>query len=111
MNKEKFLQLHKQYSLDTAFLSFTKTDHPAYVELSVLKNEWGIIWALERLKDSIGHDRGDDYDSSNDPWLSIALLGEYTDGVCWKEFPEKYAGMLNELRAHLLQWSKNENYI
>lgn len=111
MNKDKYLQLHKRYSIDTAFLSFTKTDHPAYVELATVKNGWGITWALGRLKDSIGHDIGDVFDHDNDPWLSIALLGEYTDGTCWKGFSDEHAGVLNELRTHLIGWGRNENYI
>jgi hypothetical protein len=125
MNKDKFLQLHKQHSLETCYMSFTDTNHPAYIELATLKNEYGIVWALERLKDSIGHDTDwrpnvigeytnnicSSYDPNNNPWLSIALLGKYTDGVCWKGFSDEHAGMLNEIRAHLINWGKNQNFI
>jgi hypothetical protein len=111
MNKDKFLQLHKQYCLDTALLSFTKTDHPAYIELLTLKNQYGIVWALERLKASIGHDVGDTFDHDNSPWLSIHLLDEYSDMACLKGFPKEHAGKLNEVRDHIIQWGKNENYI
>jgi hypothetical protein len=106
MNKDRFLQLHRWYCLDTSFLSYTMIDHPAYIELLTLNNEYGIIWALERLKDTISHDLGDDFDATNSPWLSTQLISEYTNGTCWDGFPNEYAGMLNEIRSHLLQWGK-----
>jgi hypothetical protein len=111
MNKERFLQLHKQHCLETCYMSFTDTSHPAYIELATLKNEYGIVWTLERLKDSIEHDIGDVFDHDNDPWLSTVLLGVYTSGICWDGFPSEHAGMLDEIRNHLLQWGRNQNYI
>ena len=111
MNKERFLELYKQFSLETAYCLFIKTDHPAYIELLTIKNEYSIIWALERLQDSIGHDHGDNFDPNNNPWLSTQLISEYTNGACWDGFSDEYAGMLEEIRNHLFQWGRNQNYI
>jgi hypothetical protein len=86
MDKARFLELHKQYCQDTVFLSFTKRDHPAYIELAAAGPE-AIPWALERLQDTVGHDRGDDFDSSNSPWLSTELLHVYSNGECLAKMP------------------------
>lgn len=108
MNKSEFLELVKQYSNETLFLSFTKRDHPAYIKLLTAGEEI-TPWLLERLKDSIGHDHGDEMDLDNDPWLSIHLLGEITAGVCWDGFPSEHAGKLNEVRNFLLKYGENKN--
>lgn len=111
MNKKRFLELHQQYCLDTGHLSFIMTDHPAYIDLLTFNNQDGIVWSLERLKDTVGHDMGNDVDSSNCPWLSTRLISQYTNNTCWDGFPNEYAGMLNEIRSHLLQWGRSNNYL
>ena len=103
MNKEEFLELVKQYAHDTCFLSYHDQTHPAYLKLL---DEGPVIvpWVLERLEYSIGRDSGDTFDHDNDPWLLLVLLGQLTD--CQKTFPREYAGQLDKLREHALQWGK-----
>ena len=110
MIKERFLQLHQQYCRDTVCLSFMSFVHPAYVELSKAGPE-ALPWALERLKDTIGHDLGESFDGTNSPWLSADLIGQYSVGVCWDGFPEKYSGMLDKVRDFLLQWGEARGHI
>lgn len=103
--KEEFMELVKQYSNETIYLSFIERKHPAYVSLLAAGQEI-VPWLLERLEDSIGHDRGNDMDHDNCPWLAISLLGEITAGVCWDGCPSEHAGRLNEVRSHLLKWGE-----
>jgi hypothetical protein len=50
MEKQEFIDLVKQYSNDTACLSFTKRDHPAFI--SLMKADKEIIpIALGRLQE------------------------------------------------------------
>lgn len=108
MTKQEFLDLVKQYSNDTIFLSFTERKHPAYVELLAQGQEI-VPWLLERLGDSIGRDRGDYMDHDNDPWLAISLLSEITHQACFDNFPEEHAGKLVEVRNHILNWGLKQN--
>ena len=105
LSKEEFLTLVARYSHETVFLSYHDYNHPAYLKLKEAGTDI-VPWLLERLRDSIGHDAGDAMDYDNDPWLCICLLGELTD--CMKNFPEKYAGRLNRLRAHILLWDDKQ---
>ena len=110
MTKEEFLELVAQWSMETCFLSWHDTKHPAY--LTLLEAGPSIIpWLLERLQDSIGHDHGDDYDHTNSPWLSTCLLGDLTKGTAFMDFPEEYAGNLIEIRKHLLKWGRCQGHI
>jgi hypothetical protein len=108
MNKEEVVALIKQYSNDTLTLSFTKHDHPAYIKLKAA-GDTILSSLLGALKDSIGHDSGDDMDWDNDPWVVISLIGELSNGDCLDTFPEDNAGMLDELRKHILKWGENKN--
>jgi hypothetical protein len=109
MNKEEVAELIKQYSHDTMFLSSSAVeDHPAYVQLKTAGHEI-IPFLLERLADSIGHDRGDTFDMDNSPRASMALLCDITNGECLVGFQHEYAGMLDKLRAHILQWGKSKS--
>jgi hypothetical protein len=108
MTKEEFYELIKQWSHETCFSSSHDTDHPAYIK-ALQAGEEVIPWALQRLKDSIGHDRGDAMDHDNSPWFTVCLLGDITD--CLDDLPLKYAGMLGEIREHILQWGHDKNYI
>lgn len=108
MTKEEFYELIKQWSNETSFSSRHEREHPAYVK-ALQAGEEVIPWALQRLKDSIGHDRGDDMDHDNSPWFTVCLLGDLTG--CLKTMPRKYAGMLGKIREHILQWGHDKNYI
>lgn len=110
MTREEFLALIKQYSNETSVFSFTKTNHPAYCTLRA-EGTAIVPWLLERLKHSIGRDRGEKMDIDNCPWLSLDLLRDITYGECLKGFPEKHAGMLNPLRKYVLKWGKDNNYL
>ena len=110
MNKERFLELHKQYCEETAMMSMAMTSHPAYIEL-VSAGKIAIPWALERLKDTIGRDEGDSLDISNSPHLSSELISKYTDSKCFYGFPKKYAGMVDVVRDFLLKWGESEGLI
>lgn len=110
MTREEFITFVTQYCNDTSFLSFTKRDHPAYIELMKAPPE-AITWALEKLKDTIGHDRGVSYDPSNSPWLLMDVLNALTKGQCVKYFPHKYAGQLDRLRTHHLAWGVSQGLI
>lgn len=110
MNKEEFLVLVKQYSNETTFLSYLDTNHPAYIKL--LTGDYKIVpWLLERLQDSIGHDYGDTMDRDNDLWLSTGLLAAITDGECAIGFQQEYAGQLDKVREHILQWGRQHKFI
>lgn len=99
MNRERFIELVKQYSNETLFLSFMKGDHPAYVELMTAGKE-ALPWALEMLQDSIGQ-----HSTDQDPWLLINLIVEMTDGKCLDGHDlTKLAGNLKELRNACLEW-------
>jgi|SRR5580704_15046842 hypothetical protein len=110
MIKEEFLQLCKEYCNDTIVLSFITRDHPVYQKL-VEAGPDIIPWVLERLKDSIGHDHGDQMDYDNNPWLSTHLLGDLTDGKCFGGMPREYAGRLREVRSYLLSWGQSRGLI
>jgi hypothetical protein len=110
MDKQEFMDLVKQYSNDCVVLSFIKHDHPAYVKLLAAGQDI-VPWLLERLRDSIGHDRGDYMDYDNCPWLTIALLGEITDGKCFDGFPDDDAGKLVKIRDFILAWGLKNKLI
>ena len=109
MTKDQFLNLHKQYCVDTAGLSYIRRDCPAYIKLLTAGAKC-IPWALERLQDSIGHDYGN-IDDLNSPWLSTDLLYKYTDGACLMNMPEQYAGKLDKVRGTILAWGKTGGLI
>lgn len=108
MTKEEFYELIKQWSHETCFSSSHDTDHPAYIK-ALQAGEEVIPWALERLKDSIGHDSGDDMDHDNSPWFTTCLLSDLTG--CLANLPRKHAGRLVAIREHILQWGHDKNYI
>jgi hypothetical protein len=108
MNREEVIELVKQYSNETLFMSFTKHDHSAYVKLKAAGSEI-IPFLLERLKDTQGRTYGEAFDPDNNPWLLIGLLGEATDGECLATFPEQFAGILKNVTEHILQWGENKN--
>src|ERR1700722_20083994 len=97
MNKEEFIELIKQYSLDTMFLSFLKRDHPAYINLVNAGSE-AIPFALERLEASIGHDHDSQMIMTNNIWLLLDLLWHYTDHKCCEGYPIKDAGKMDKRR-------------
>lgn len=103
MTKDKLLQLYKQYAHDNMFRSYYNPYDPSYHEL--LRGGPAILpMVVERLKDSIGHDSGENFDHDNDPWLSITLMDELTLGECTKDMPKEYVGNLNEIRDYCLSW-------
>jgi len=110
MNKEEVIQLVKQHSEDTVFLSFTKVNHPAYLALEAAGPEI-IPFLLERLQDSIGHDTGKAMDVSNNPWLSIHLINVLSNGTCLAKMPSEYAGRLDQVRNFILEWGRDQNLI
>ena len=110
MNRERFVDLVKQYSNDTLFRSGLNTDHRAYIELMEAGEET-IPWALERLQDSVGHDRDESMDLDNDPWLLLNLIVEMTYGKCLVGHDlTKLAGNLEELRKACLEWASSEMF-
>jgi hypothetical protein len=115
MTKEEFYQLVKQWSHDTCYLSYHDTSHICYVQALQAGAEV-IPWALERLKDSIGHDCGDTYDHDNSPWFTAILIGELTDhewatNIPEADFHEEYAGRLDKIRESILQWGQDKGLI
>lgn len=110
MTKEEFAVLVKEYSNDTGSSSFHQEDHPAYVKM-LAEGKKVLPMALERLKDSIGHDEGDTFDHDNDPHMLIHLIAQLTNKECWEKFPKQHAGKLNMLRKFLLKWGKSEGYM
>ncbi len=110
MNKEEVVELIKQYSNETTFLSFTKHDHPAFIKLKAAGPEI-IPVLLNRLEERIHNSLWDEgnFDHDCDPWLLIAMIGELSDGDCLATFPEDDAGKLDELTRHILQWGQNKN--
>jgi hypothetical protein len=103
MNKEEVVELIKQYSNETTFLSFTKHDHPAFIKLKAAGSEI-IPHLLDRLADAWKFKTPGQIDRDNDPWLLICLLGELTDGACTEDFPENNAGKIDELMKHIIAW-------
>src|ERR1035441_10390432 len=94
---------------DCCILSFTKRDHPALVKM-LAEGPKVIPWALERLKDSIGHDQGAAFDHTNDPHVLMYVISTL-ESSCYEGFPEEYAGMLRELRSHILRWGATQGLI
>lgn len=115
MTKEEFYELIKQWSNETSFSSRHEREHPAYVK-ALQAGEEVIPWALQRLKDSIGHDSGAAVDHDNSPWFTVCLIGEITKNE-WAakidddDFNEKYAGRLDKLRRCILQWGETKGLI
>lgn len=107
MIKEEFCNLIKEWSHDTCCLSYHDTSHPAYVK-ALQAGEEVIPWALERLKDSIGHDVGGAMDHDNSPWFTICLLSDLTNRECVAKFPRKHAGMLDKIRKHIIKWGESK---
>lgn len=91
--------LIKQYSNDTAMLSFHKKDHPAYIKLLAAGEEI-VPMLLDQLKLTIGRDSGSRMDRDNSPWLLIMLLDKLTD--CMRDFPKEDAGNLDKIRNHII---------
>lgn len=110
MNKERFLELYKTWSSETAVYSTHQVHHPAYLELKSAGNEI-VPWMLSRLQDTVGRDVGDKIDHDNSPWLSICLLHDIVGDECFKEFSYKHAGNLVKIRKHLLKWGKEKKFI
>lgn len=110
MTKEEFYELIKQWSRDTCFLSYHDIEHQAYLK-ALQAGEEVIPWALERLKDSIGHDSGDDMDPDNSPWFTTCLLCDLSKGECLATMPRKYAGMLVKVREHILKWGESKGLV
>jgi len=110
MTKEEFYELIKQWSHDTCFLSYHDTQHEAYLK-ALQAGEEIIPWALERLKDSIGHDSGNTMDRDNSPWFTVCLLGDLSKGECLATMPREYAGRLVKIREHILQWGESKGFI
>jgi hypothetical protein len=115
MTKEEFYELIKQWSYDTCFKSYQDMEHPAYIK-AVQAGEEVIPWALERLKDSIGHDHGNTYDHANSPWFTTCLIGELTKdewaaNIPEADFHEEYAGRLDKIRECILQWGETKGLI
>lgn len=108
MTKDEVIELVRQYSNDTIFLSFIDHSHPAYVKLLAAGDKIA-PFLLERLKDSIGQDRGINMDRDNCPWLTIDLLSELTN--CLDTFPEQDAGNLIKLRDFILKWGEDQKLI
>ena len=102
MTRDECYALIKQYSNDTLTSSFIQTDHSAFRAL-LAGGEEIIPFVLERLKNSVGRDSGDTMDYDNDPWLTISVLTEITNGACVKDFPEEYYGMLDHLREYVIK--------
>ena len=101
MTKEECYALIKKHSNETIFLSYHPTDIASYKELLAGGNEI-IPFVLERLKDSIGHDRGNAMNWDNCSWLAISLLTEFTNGACLDGFPHEYSGQLVRLREYVI---------
>lgn len=110
MNKEEVVELVKQYSSETGHFSFSQTKHPAYVKLKAAGADI-IPFLLERLRDSVGHDYGKRMDHDNSPWLSLDIIQELTNGECFQGFPEKHAGMLDQVRKFVLKWGKTRGLL
>ena len=105
MNKEEVHALIKQWSHETCFLSYHDRKHPAYQEL-VAAGPDIVPFLLERLQDSIGHDKGEKFDHDNSPWISVCVIGEITNHASTKTFPREHAGQLEKLREHILKWGE-----
>jgi len=103
MNKKEVIELVKQYSNDTSFLSFIKHDHPSYIKLKAAGPEI-IPHLLNRLEERIHNSLWDEGNFDNDPWLLISLLSELSDGACLETFPEDDAGKLDQLMQHIIAW-------
>lgn len=110
MNKEEVHVLIKQWSHETCMLSFHDRKHPAYKAL-VAAGEEILPFLFERLRDSIGHDEGLTFDDDNSPWISACVIGDITKHACTKDFPREYAGQLEKLREHILDWGKANAHI
>lgn len=91
-------------------LSFLKQDHPAYIKLIHATSE-AIPWALERLKATIGHDRGEAMDHENNPWLLLRVIDLLAKGSAIADFPYEDAGKLDKLRAYCLKWGESQGFI
>jgi|SRR5208282_2158824 len=103
MNKAEVVELIRQYSNETTFISFVKHDHPAFVKLKAAGPEI-IPHLLDRLADSWKFKKPGEIDQDNNPWLLISLLGELSDGACTEDFPEDDAGKLEKLMKHIIAW-------
>lgn len=110
MDQVEFNALVKEYSVDCCVSSFLKQDHPALIKI-LAEGPIVIPWALQRLKDSVGRDSGDAYDNTNDPWLNCYIISILSNCECTKAFPQKYAGRLDKLHAHILRWGAAQRVI
>lgn len=107
MTKEEFIELTKEYSRETIFYSFIKQDHPAFIKLMAGESEI-IPWALERLMETIGHDRGDAFKQDNDPWLLFSVLWNVVCPI--PKLPKEHAGRLSKIREYWLEWGVDNGY-
>ena len=103
MNKDKFLELYKQYSRETVLLSFLHQKHPAYVEL-LSAGEDIVPWLFERLKDFSNETF---IDQENDPWLSINLIHNLAPEY-WYGWNTDNNGQLTKILAFLLDKYANK---
>jgi hypothetical protein len=110
MNKEEFVELVKQYSYETSFMSYVDRTNQHYQKL-VQAGPEAIPWALERLKDSMGRDTGDKMDHDNSPWVLLDILSILTNGECPGEIPQQFYGMLVEIRNYYLAWGEAQGLI
>lgn len=108
MTKEEFFELLKQYSNETRYLSFVKTDHSAMMSM-VAAGPKALPWALESLRNSIGHDSGDDMDWDNCPHASLYVIGMLSHSECYDGLPEEYVGKVAKLREFVLNWALLSN--
>lgn len=105
MNREEVYALIKQYSNETAHYSYTATDHPTHRLLTAAGKDI-LPFLLERLRDSVGRERGENFDPDNDPHLLIDLIGKASDERCYEGFTASDAGYMDDLRAHILRWGE-----
>jgi hypothetical protein len=104
MNKKQFIELVRQYSQDTAYLSCPNTKHLVYQEL-MQAPEAAVIWALELLRESI------DPEVIYSPWFLFELLDHFIGQEYGPKLSEEHYGMLDEIRAAWLQWGVSNRYI
>jgi hypothetical protein len=110
MIKEEFVELIKQYSYETSFMSYVDRTNKHYQKLIQAGPE-AIPWALERLKDSVGRDEGELMDPDNDPWMLLDIISTLTNGECPGEIPHQFYGMLTKIREYYLDWGKAQGYL
>lgn len=102
MTKEELDELVKRYSNETAYLSYLKEDHLAYVGL--INAEPKIEWLVDKLQ--AYKDSGYKFDEDTDPWLLIRVCAIWSCRDCLEGFPEESAGQLEKLVEWILNWAE-----